>query len=191
MLNLLYVIRADAAQGAEHTPSVFGFAPGVSFWTLVIFFSLFAVLWKFAFPPILGYAEARERRIQDALDAAKAEREQAQELLAQQRQELAEARSQAQQVIAEGKLDAERVRNQLLERTRAEQEEVVDRARHDIRRERDLAVESVRREAVDLALAAAAQLIGQRVDAATDRRLVQDFLKDVPASGSASRDAVT
>jgi F-type H+-transporting ATPase subunit b len=191
MLNFLYVIRADAAQGAEHAPSVFGFAPGVSFWTLVIFFALFAVLWKFAFPPILGYAEARERRIQDALDAAKAEREEAERVLAQQRQELAEARTQAQQFIAEAKQDAERVRAELLERARAEQEEIVTRAKQDIGRERDLAVESVRREAVDLALAAAAQLIGSGVDAAADRRLVQEFLSEVPDSGSDARGAAT
>ncbi|MEX0893143.1 MAG: F0F1 ATP synthase subunit B [Gemmatimonadota bacterium] len=188
MLNVLYMIRAD---GAEHTPSVFGFAPGVSFWTLVIFFALFAVLWKFAFPPILGYAEARERRIQEALDGARTEREEAERVLAQQRQELAEARTQAQQFIAEAKQDAERVRAELLERARAEQEEIVTRAKQDIGRERDLAVESVRREAVDLALAAAAQLIGSRVDDAADQRLVQEFLRNVPDSGSDARGAAT
>ena len=83
------------------------------------------------------------------------------------------------------------MRQELLQRARTEQEEIVERATQEIQRERELAVEAVRREAVDLAMAAAAQLIGQRVNAETDRRLVQDFLGNVPGDGSASRGAAT
>lgn len=178
-LNLL----AIAAEGAE--PSIFGISAGVSFWTLVIFILLSIVLAKFAFPPILGYAAAREQRIQDALDEARRQREESEQLLAQQRQELANARQEAQGVIAEAKQAAERVRDDLLNRARAEQEEVVARARQEIERDRQKAVESLRREAVDLALAAAGKLVGQRMDAAEDRRLVTEYLKSTESANPA------
>jgi F-type H+-transporting ATPase subunit b len=42
--------------------------------------------------------------------------------------------------------------------------------------ERDRAVADLRREAVDISLAAASKLIGERLDADADRRLVQDYL---------------
>lgn len=172
-LNLL----AIAAEGAE--PSIFGINAGVSFWTLVIFVLLSVVLAKFAFPPILGYAAAREQRIQDALDEARRQREESEQVLEQQRAELAHARTQAQALIAEGKQAAERVREDMLARARTEQEELVARARQDIERDRERAIESLRREAVDLAIAAAGKLVGQRVDTTEDRRLVTDFLKSV------------
>jgi F-type H+-transporting ATPase subunit b len=175
-LNLL----AIAAEGAE--PSIFGINAGVSFWTLIIFILLSVVLAKFAFPPILGYAAAREQRIQDALDEARRQREESEQLLEQQRQELIAARQEAQSLIAEGKQAAERVRTDMLERARAEQEEIVTRARQEIERDRQKAIESLRREAVDLALAAAGKLVGQRMDAAEDRRLVADYLKSVDAT---------
>lgn len=181
-MNLIYLV---AAEGATHEPSIFGLNPGVSFWTLVIFIVLAIVLGKLAYPPILGYAAAREQRIQDALDDARRQREETEKLLEQQRAELAEARVQAQAVIAEGKQAAERVREEMLAKARTEQEELVARARQDIQREREAALESLRREAVELAIAAAGKLVGQRVDTAEDRRLVTDYLKSVkPTNGA-------
>ena len=41
------------------------------------------------------------------------------------------------------------------------------------------AVEEIRREAVDLALAGAGKLIGQRLDAASDRKLVEQYLNSL------------
>jgi len=184
-MNLIFLVlqagehAAETATEAAHEPSIFGMNAGVSTWTFIIFIALFIVLMKYAFPPILGYAAAREQRIQDALDEAKRQRDEAEQLLEQQRQELVAARTQAQSFIAEGKQAAERVREDMLTRARAEQEELVARARADIERERQLAVESLRREAVDLALAAAAKLVGTRVDAAEDRKLVTDYLSSV------------
>jgi F-type H+-transporting ATPase subunit b len=180
-MNPVNFYALAAAAGTE--PQLFGINVGVSFWTLVIFLVLLFVLGKFAFPPILGYAAAREERIQNALDEARRQREEAAALLEQQRQELNDARQQSQAVIAEGRQAAERVRADLLERARQEQEELLARARRDIERERDQAIEALRREAVEIALAAAGKLIGQRVDAPADRKIVTDYLASVGNDG--------
>jgi F-type H+-transporting ATPase subunit b len=176
-------ILAIAAEGTE--PSIFGINTGVSFWTLIIFILLSVVLARYAFPPILGYAAAREQRIQDALDEARRQREESEQLLEQQRQELLAARQEAQALIAEGKHAAERVRDDMLTRAKAEQEELVTRARQEIERDRQKAIESLRREAVDLALAAAGKLVGRRIDAAEDRRLVTEYLQSVDGTNNA------
>ncbi|HSJ32326.1 MAG TPA: F0F1 ATP synthase subunit B [Longimicrobiales bacterium] len=180
-MNLIFLAlqAAEHAPEAAHQPSIFGMNPGVSFYTFVIFLVLSVVLAKYAFPPILGYAAAREQRIQDALDESKRQREEAAQLLEQQRAELAAARAEVQTIIAGGKLAGERVREDMLARAKADQDEMVTRAKQEIERERQLAVESLRREAVDLALAAAAKLVGHRVDAAEDRKLVTDYLSSV------------
>jgi F-type H+-transporting ATPase subunit b len=180
MNNLMVLLQEHAA---EAEPQVFALSTNVSFWTVIIFLVLLLVLTRWAFPPILGYAAAREKRIQESLDEARRTRDEAEQLLAQQRQELAAAKHEAQQVIAEGKVAAEKVRHELLERARADQEQVVARARADIEREREKAVESVRREAVDLAIAAASRLVEQKLGADEDRKLVQDYLGRVEPGG--------
>ncbi len=174
-MNLMWMALQGTEPAAE-APQVFNLSPGTSFWTLVIFLILLFVLVRYAFPPILGYAEARERRIQESLDEARKEREEAAALLEQQRQELAEARQQVQQLIGEGRQSAEKVRQEMLRQAREEQESLLERARSDIEREREKAIESLRREAVDLALAAASKLVHERLDAEDDRRLVRDYL---------------
>lgn len=190
-MNLIWLAvqgTVHAAEGgAEEAPNVFNLSMTTSFWTLIIFFTLLFVLWKWAYPPILGYAQAREDRIQQSLDEAKQAREEAEAALEAQRRDLAQAREEAQQIIAQGKQDAEKVRQELLNRVKAEQEEVVERARREIEREREQAVESLRREAVELSIAAAAHLVGQKLNAEEDRRIVTEYLdraKGVAAEGA-------
>lgn len=179
-MNLLILAQEHAAEA----PGVFTWSTSVSFWTVIIFLVLLGVLAKFAFPPILGYAAAREKRIQNDLDEAKRQRAEAEALLAQQRAELAAAKLEAQQVIADAKADAERVRQDLLDRARAEHDQLLERAKQEIEVERERAVESVRREAVDVAIAAAGKLIERRLDNEEDRRLVTDFLTRATGDGA-------
>jgi F-type H+-transporting ATPase subunit b len=178
-----------AAPETGETPNVFALSLGVSFWTFVIFIILVVVLAKFAFPPILGYAAAREQRIQETLDAARIQREQAEQLLEQQREELAKARQHAQEMIAEGKVAAERVRDTMVQETRQEQQDMLARARRDIQEERNVAIEALRREAVELALAAAGKLVKHRMDSGEDRKLVAEFLQSVDTAGARSAGA--
>lgn len=175
-MNILGVILQEA--GGETSP-FFSLNPGVMIWTAVIFVVLVVVLGKWAWKPILGTLEARERRIQAILDAAAQDRAAAEQALAEHRRQLAEARQQAQQLMAEGKEAAERVRLQMMDTARRQQDELLTRARDDIRREQDAAIQQLRREAVDLSLAAASKLVERRLDSAEDRRLVQEYLARV------------
>ena len=71
----------------------------------------------------------------------------------------------------------------MIEDARREQQELIARAARDIDAERERAVESLRREAVEIAIAAASRLVGQKVNAAEDRKLVAEYLKAVPSDG--------
>ncbi len=191
-MNIIWLLIQEAehaAEAAEHAPSVFNLDLGTSFWTLVIFIVLLLVLARWAFPPILGYAQAREDRIQEGLDDAQRAREEARQALEEQRRELARAREEAHEIIAQGKQDAETVRQELLNRAKEEQEEIVERAKHDIEREREQALEAIRREAVELSIAAASHLIDRRLDREEDRRLVEDYLERVKSHQASAREA--
>lgn len=175
-MNLLSIILQEAGHAAEQ-PGLFDLNLGVSFWTLIIFGALLFALAKWAFPPILGYAAAREERIRELMESAQRDREEAQRLLDEQKRQIDAARDEAQAIIAESKTSAENVRQEVLEKARAEQEEMLARARKDIERERDKAVDALRRGTVELALAASAKLLGRKVDAAEDRAFVDDVIR--------------
>ena len=79
-------------------------------------------------------------------------------------------------MVAEARTLAEKERAVAMEKTKQEQEELLARARREIDAERDRAVADLRREAVDLSLAAASKLVGERLDSEADRKLVVDYL---------------
>lgn len=161
---------------------------GLMFWTLIIFLVLMVVLARFAFKPITAAVEAREQKLEDAIEAARRDREEAARLLAEHRAALDASRGEAQKIIADARLAAERVRAELVEQAHAEQASMLARARSEIEGEKVKAIGELRREAVDLAIAGAGKVIEKNLDAASNRQLVESFLASVtPAAVRASR----
>jgi F-type H+-transporting ATPase subunit b len=176
MIAVLAVLAADQ-EGGGLGPFQVEF--GLIFWTWVVFLVLLFVLWKFAWPAIVGATEEREKKIRDQLAQAETARADAQVALEESKRLAAEARASAQQLLTDARQTAEKERVLLLERAKREQDDMLDRARREIVAERDKAVAALRREAVDLSLAAAAKLVGQRMDNEADRRLVTEYLESV------------
>jgi F-type H+-transporting ATPase subunit b len=63
-----------------------------------------------------------------------------------------------------------------MQKTKQEQEDLLERARREIGAERERALVELRREAVDISLAAASKLIGERLGSDSDRKLVESYL---------------
>jgi F-type H+-transporting ATPase subunit b len=175
------MLLALLAQGAEHAgpASPFEVNFGLFIWTWVVFIGLFFVLKRFALPAILKATEDRERTIARQLGEAESANTEAKRLLEENRRLLAEARSQAQALMIEAKTASEKERTSSTEKARHEAEQLLARARQDIAEEKDKALVELRREAVDISLAAAARLVGQRFDAEADRALVSSYISSL------------
>ncbi len=160
----------------EHPSGPLTVEGGLMLWTVFVFLLLFAILKKFAWPAVLGAVEAREKALEEQLAEAERSRSEAAALLAEHKKLVADAKSQAHAVVAESRVLAEKERALALEKTKQEQTELLARARREIADERDRAVADLRREAVDLSLAAASKLIGERLSSDADRKLVTEYL---------------
>jgi F-type H+-transporting ATPase subunit b len=175
---LLALLVAEGGEGM----SPFSVNGGLTLWTIVVFVLLLLLLKKFAFPAIIKATEEREQTIARQLDDAAKANAEAQALLAEHKKLVADSRVSAQQMLAEATASAEKERAAAVEKTRHEQDELIARTRRELQAEREKAIAELRREAVDLSLAAAGKLIGQRMDSATDRQLVESFLRTVEKS---------
>ena len=180
-------VSAASAAAAEEAAWDLLFSPdlGLAFWTVVTFGALLYVLRRFAWSPILGALDAREKGIQDNIDDARRQRDEAEALLAEYREQLAEGRRQAQAMVAEGREAADALRKELEAKAREETQAMLANARREIAREREAAVEAVRRESVDVALAVASRLLSERLDADRDRQLAMDYIDDLSDSEGA------
>lgn len=175
----LLLLAAPSPLAAAPGGGLFTVDLGLSVWTIVVFLLVLWVLGKFAWGPILAALSAREKGIQQSIDEAHRFREEGAELLEQHRKQLAQARREAQQIIAEGRQAGEEMRKELEEKGRAESQRLLEQARREIERERDQALEAIRREGVDLALAAAARLLHERLDQERDRQIVTRYLDEL------------
>ena len=174
-------ITLAALQEPHAAPGPLSVEPGLMIWTVIVFLLLLLVLKKFAYPALLGAVEARERALQEQLDEAERNRAESAKLLEEHKKLLAEARTQAHSLLVEARTTAEKERALAMEKTLQEQQQLLERARRDIAGERDRAIAELRREAVDLSLAAASKLIGERLTSDTDRKLVQEYLASLDA----------
>ncbi len=178
-MNVMWLAVLAAAEGEGAGMGPFQVEFGLIFWTWLVFFALLYLLKKFAWPALVGATEEREKKIQAQLAAAEKAHAEAAAALEEAKRLAAETRGSAQQLLNDARQAAEKERTALLERARREQEDLLERARREIATEKDKALASLRREAVELSLAAAGKLIGERMDSDTDRRLVTEYLESV------------
>jgi F-type H+-transporting ATPase subunit b len=155
--------------------------PGLTLWTAITFLVLIGVLWKFAFGPISRMLVERETTIRDAIDSARHEREEAEKLLAQQKEALVKAQRDAAELAKRNQQEMEAFRSQLTAQARKEADDLVATARKTIQEEKKLAVSQLRAEVADLAVAAAARIVKSSLDEKTQRQLVDEYIKDLPA----------
>jgi F-type H+-transporting ATPase subunit b len=187
LLALLVAVPAAAApsegeQGGLLTPE-----GGLMFWTLIVFGVVLFVLYKAAYPMILGAVETREAHLARMLEEAETSRAEAAALAEEHRRTLEETRARVQEALADARGQSETMRAEVMAEARREQQELLERARRDISVEREAAMDAVRREAAVLAIAAAEKLVRRNLDAEDNRRLVRDYLDRVgePASAGA------
>jgi len=173
----LLLLQEAAGEASGFTP--FSINTGLIFWTILVFLILLGLLWRFGWPAILESVEKRERRIQQQLEEAERQRAESAALLEQHKRLLANAKAEAQEILAKAKQVAEKEHEALLAKARQEYDALLARARKEIAAEQEKAVRELRHEAVELSLAAASKLIGEKLDSEANRRLVMTYLETI------------
>ena len=151
-----------------------------SFWIEVVaFLVMLGILARYVYPRIIEAAEARQRAVAAELGAAEKAREEAQAELEEARKRLEEARSQAQEVISGASRSAEQLRAEQKQRADEEGKRLIARAREEIEAERQKAVDSVRAEVATLVVEATGKVVGETLDAAKHRKLIDQAIAEV------------
>lgn len=181
----LMLVGAAATPAAAAEGGLLDVNVGLMFWTILIFLIVLAILYKMAYPAILGAVEAREARIEELLASAQRDRDEASRLLEEQRARHEELRAQVQELLAEGRTAGERLRDEIVAEARQEQQAIAERARREIEQQTARAMAEVRAQAVDLSIAAASKLVQKDLDDEGNRRFVRDFLDRLAADEDA------
>jgi F-type H+-transporting ATPase subunit b len=152
---------------------------GLMIWTLVTFVVVLIVLKKYAFGPIQQMIDARRTAITADLDAAEKARGEAQAALAEYREQLAEARKEASRIVEDARRVGEERRAADVAALESETVRLKEQAKAEIAAETRQALADLKQHVADLTLVATEKVVRARLDAAEQRRLIDDALADV------------
>jgi len=146
---------------------------------IVAFLLLFAVLYKYAWGPILSGLQAREEKIRNDLSEAERANAEAKKTLEEYKQKLAEAETEARRVLDQAREDGE----QLRQRLRSETEDILvqqrQQASDEIRLAKHQAVEDLYAQAANLATAVAGKILQREIGEQDTQRLVDESLNEL------------
>jgi len=157
------------------------------FWVIVSalnFIVFFAILWTFAIKPVSRILTERRARITQGLADAEQARLDRANAEAERVATLNEARREAREILDRAQKVAQESRDADIAATKADLERLREQATADIEAEKQRALSDLRSEVADLALAAAGKVVGQSMTAESQRRLVEEFLRESAANGS-------
>jgi F-type H+-transporting ATPase subunit b len=157
-----------------------GFVHEAEFWFAISVLIFVALLWKPAKRFLIGGLDARAARIREELAAAHGLREEAERILAALRVRERETAAEAEQILAHAKAEAERI---AADSARAMQEALQRRQRlaeERIAQEQARAVAEIRAVTVDVAIAAARQIIAAELDENRGAALIDAAVAELP-----------
>ena len=151
--------------------------PYEAFWTLFSFAVLVAVLWKFAWKPMLAGLQAREDFIAKQIADAEEVRKKAEQVLSEYNDKLADADREGKGIIARHTKTAEKESRELVELTRKELEDMRAKLKAEIEFERKEAQSEFWDQAGDIVLQLGKEVIGKSMDRSDHDKLIDEAIE--------------
>ncbi len=161
---------------------IFEIDPGLFLWSMITFLILVAVLYKFAFTPLMKLQRARQAEIHQSIVDAENLRDEAQQLLTDYKRQLAQARGEADAIVERARKAGEVSKAEILEEARVQAEANLAKARQQIERDTNQALQKIREEAADLAIAATTKVARSSLSEQDQLRLIQEAINEIDLS---------
>ena len=155
-------------------PSLSEFIPAC-----IAFIIIFIIFSKLLWPTIVGMMDAREKAIQDDLDAAAAERAKAEESALKAEKSIADAQRQAQDILSEAHREADAERSEVLAKAQRDAAATIAKGREAVESERSRAVAELSASVVDLSVDIAGKIVGQDLSDEEHLQLAGKYLLEV------------
>ena len=146
---------------------------------VINFLFLVFVLAKFAYKPLAKMMEDRKNKIAGDLEAAEKAKASAEAIQKEYEDKLAAARQEAAAIIENAQKAAQAAKDKAVADTKAEQERIIADAKAAIASDKKAAMDDVRAQVVDLAMAAAGKIIGQKLGTDEDKKLAGEIVDSV------------
>ncbi len=179
-MNAYAAETVEVVKGEEHQaqPGVLSPDLTIVILTYVTFFILLAILYKFAWRPILSLLDQRENTIRQSLDDAKKAREELEQVKASTERLIAEADEKAKMVVERSRKAAVEAARTIEHKAQEEAQIMLNNASQEMKAMVQKARMSLRQESAGWAVDLAQKLLEDNLDPAKQQKLVDHFIKD-------------
>jgi len=147
--------------------------------TMVAVFVLFLAMSYFLFNPARKMLNARKERIQDELDTAAADMEQAQALKEEYEAKLKDVDKEVQEILSDARKRALVNENQIVAAAKEEAARIIERAKVEAELEKKKMADDVKKEMISVASAMAGKVVAASMDTTIQNNLIEETLKEI------------
>jgi F-type H+-transporting ATPase subunit b len=146
---------------------------------IVSFFLLLFLLRQFAWKKILGLLDKRKEKISSQLTEIESTKLEIATLKSDYEAKISNIASQAQEKINAAVEEAKVISSQMHKKANEEAQDIILDARAQVKYEVSKAQEQLKEKIVDIALSAARTVIQEKLTGEGDRKIVEDFIREV------------
>jgi F-type H+-transporting ATPase subunit b len=153
---------------------------GTVIWMLIAFGTVFYLLTKFAWKPVLGALKQREESIETALKSAEMARSEMEKLQANNEKIIAEGKLERDKILKEARELKDTIIEDAKVKATSEADKIIESARENIKSEKDAALKEMKEHAAALSIHMAELLLHEKLASKKDQKeLIDKLLRQV------------
>lgn len=153
---------------------------GTIIWMLIAFGTVFYLLTKFAWKPVLGALKQREDSIERALKSAEQARGEMEKLQANNEKIIAEGKIERDKIIKEARELKDSIVNDAKVQATSEADKIIETAKNNIKSEKDAALIEIKEYAISLSIRMAEMLLHEKLASEKEQKeLIDRLLRQV------------
>lgn len=151
---------------------------GLIFWTVIVFSLLLIILRKYAWKPILGAVDKRNKSIEDALKAADKAKKEMLALTTDNERILMEAKKERDALLKEGREIKEGIIAEAKDKAKTEAERLLIAAKEQINNEKMKAITELKNQVAEMSIDIAEKILkSELADKNKQKELIEEALK--------------
>jgi F-type H+-transporting ATPase subunit b len=145
---------------------------------LISFLILLVVLYLVAYKRILKMLDERAKQVKESMEQAESVKTQSARAEEEVKKQIQVASQRGQELIAQATQTSDEIRAKAQDLAKQDAEVLIEKARQATKTERDSAVDELRREFAELTIMAASKVVGESLDKATHKKLIDKVLSE-------------
>lgn len=163
----------------EHEPNVLSGDVKMVGLTWLTFILLLAVLYKFAWKPILTLLDEREKNIKESVEEAERIKNELEDINNKRETLIKEAQDESKRLIDKARKGAAEAAKTIEHKAREEGKIILENAKREITEEKEKAQAELKEESIKIAVDLAGKLIEENLDNDKNKKIINRFIKKI------------